>query len=266
MLRAAAVLPARFTAAPAVAAAEELRSPLLRVLGAPRGGGGRSMLVGRRARFCSNSSASDSEASAVEAKAEDAVVAEGEADGKASSAIVPTTPRPEDFLTVVALPLPHRPLFPGFYMPIYVKDQKLLQALIENRRRSAPYAGAFLLKDEEGTDPNIVTSSDSEKIINDLKGKELLKRLHEVGTLAQITSIQGDQVVLLGHRRIRITETVEEDPLTVKVDHLKENPYNKEEDVIKATSIEVISTLREVLRTSSLWKDHVQTYTQVWLP
>jgi ATP-dependent Lon protease len=47
---------------------------------------------------------------------------------------------------------------------------------------------------------------------------------------------------------------------------LQENPYNKEEDVIKATSFEVISTLREVLRTSSLWKDHVQTYTQVWLP
>uniref|UniRef100_A0A804MU88 Lon protease homolog, mitochondrial n=1 Tax=Zea mays TaxID=4577 RepID=A0A804MU88_MAIZE len=53
---------------------------------------------------------------------------------------------------------------------------------------------------------------------------------------------------------------VEEDPLTVKVDHLK--PYNKDDDVIKATSFEVISTLREVLRTSSLWKDHVQTYTQ----
>ncbi|TVU37125.1 hypothetical protein EJB05_10421 [Eragrostis curvula] len=259
---AAAVFPARFAAAPAVAAAEELRSPLLRVLGTLRGGGGRhSMLMGRRARFCSNS-ASDSEAAAAEVKAEDAAVAEGEADGKASSAIVPTTPRPEDFLTVLALPLPHRPLFPGFYMPIYVKDQKLLQALIESRRRSAPYAGAFLLKDEEGTDPNIVTSSDSEKSIDDLKGKELLKRLHEVGTLAQITSIQGDQVVLLGHRRLRITEMVEEDPLTVKVDHLKELPYNKEDDVIKATSFEVISTLREVLRTSSLWKDHVQTYTQ----
>ncbi|XP_062189526.1 lon protease homolog, mitochondrial isoform X2 [Phragmites australis] len=147
-------------------------------------------------------------------------------------------------------------------MPIYVKDQKLLQALIENRKRSVPYAGAFLLKDEEGTDPNIVTGSDSEKSIDDLKGKDLLKRLHEVGTLAQITSIQGDQVVLLGHRRLRITEMVEEDPLTVKVDHLKEKPYNKEDDVIKATTFEVISTLREVLKTSSLWKDHVQTYTQ----
>lgn len=25
------------------------------------------------------------------------------------------------FVQVIALPLPHRPLFPGFYMPIYVK-------------------------------------------------------------------------------------------------------------------------------------------------
>jgi hypothetical protein len=45
----------------------------------------------------------------------------------------------------------------------------------------------------------------------------------------------------------------------------QENPYNKDDDVMKATSFEVISTLREVLRTSSLWKDHVQTYQQVWL-
>lgn len=42
------------------------------------------------------------------------------------------------------------------------------------------------MKDEEGTDPNIVTGSDSEKNIDDLKGKDLLKRLHEVGTLAQV--------------------------------------------------------------------------------
>lgn len=264
MLRAAAggaaVFPSRFAAAPAVAAVEEVRSPLLRVLGALRGG--RVSTLGRRARFCSNSAGSDSEAAAAEAKAEDAVAAEGEADGKASSAIVPTVLRPEDCLSVIALPLPHRPLFPGFYMPIYVKDQKLLQALVENRKRSIPYAGAFLVKDEEGTDPNIVTSSDSDKSIDDLKGKELLQRLNEVGTLAQITSIQGDQVVLLGHRRLKITEMVQEDPLTVKVDHLKEKPYDKDDDVIKATSFEVISTLREVLKASSLWKDHVQTYTQ----
>ncbi|KMZ60664.1 hypothetical protein ZOSMA_581G00030, partial [Zostera marina] len=77
-----------------------------------------------------------------------------------------------------------------------------------------------------------------------------------------ITNIQGDQVILIGHRRLRITEMVEEDPLTVKVDHLKDKPFNKDDDVIKATSFEVIETLRDVLKSSSLWRDHVQTYTQ----
>ncbi|KAK3198811.1 hypothetical protein Dsin_022226 [Dipteronia sinensis] len=59
-----------------------------------------------------------------------------------------------------------------------------------------------------------------------------------------------------------ISLQVSEDPLTVKIDHLKDNPYDKDDDVIKATSFEVISTLRDVLKTSSLWRDHVQTYTQ----
>lgn len=98
---AAAIFPARFAAAPAVAAAEELRSPLLRVIGTLRGGRG-SVLLGRRARFCSNSSASDSEAAAAEAeaKAADATAAEGEADSKASSAIVPTSTNIDDCLSV----------------------------------------------------------------------------------------------------------------------------------------------------------------------
>lgn len=44
---------------------------------------------------------------------------------------------------------------------------------------------------------------------------------------------------------------------------LQELPFDKEDDVIKATSFEVISTLRDVLKTSNLWRDHVQTYQQV---
>lgn len=211
--------------------------------------------------FCSDST-DGSEPVEPESEAKRPEVEGEEAESKSSSAIVPTVFRPEDYLTVLALPLPHRPLFPGFYMPIYVKDPKLLAALVESRKRQAPYAGAFLLKDEPGTDPSVASGSDTDKNIYELKGKELFNRLNEVGTLAQITSIQGDQVVLIGHRRLRITEVVSEDPLTVKVDHLKDKPYNKDDDVIKATSFEVISTLRDVLKTSSLWRDHVQTYTQ----
>jgi hypothetical protein len=75
-------------------------------------------------------------------------------------------------------------------LALYVhQDPKLLQTLVENRKRSIPYAGAFLVKDDEGTDSNTVPSSDSEKNIHNLKGKELLKRLHDVGTLAQVLGI-----------------------------------------------------------------------------
>ena len=69
-----------------------------------------------------------------------------------------------------------------------MQDPKLLAALQESRKRQAPYAGAFLVKDEPGTDPSLVSGSESEKKnIYDLKGKDLLNRLHEVGTLAQVT-------------------------------------------------------------------------------
>ncbi|XP_027363657.1 lon protease homolog 1, mitochondrial isoform X1 [Abrus precatorius] len=232
--------------------AHDSTSPLLKVLSSL---GGLSRRSGGRFFFCSDSSDGSDQVVDAEVKAAE------ESQSKAS-AIVPTYPRPEDYLTVLALPLIHRPLFPGFYMPVFVKDPKLLAALQESRERQAPYAGAFLLKDEPEADPSTVSSSDTEKNVYDLKGKELFNRLHEVGTLAQISSIHGDQVILIGHRRLRITEMVSEDPLTVKVDHLKDKPYNKDDDIIKATSFEVISTLRDVLKTSSLWRDHVQTYTK----
>ncbi|KAL2247191.1 UNVERIFIED_CONTAM: Lon protease, mitochondrial [Sesamum indicum] len=231
------------------------REPVSTLLRVPRGHN-RSPHLFRRF-FCSDSTDGSDPVDPAGSDMKRVEAGEETPESKSSSAIVPTVVKPEDCLTVIALPLPHRPLFPGFYMPIYVKDPKLLAALVESRKRQAPYTGAFLLKDEEGTE-----GSDAEKNIYDLKGKDLLNRLHEVGTLAQITSIQGDQVVLIGHRRLRITEMVSEDPLTVKVDHLKEKPYDKDDDILKATSFEVISTLRDVLKTSPLWRDHAQTYTQ----
>ncbi|XP_068658607.1 lon protease homolog, mitochondrial-like [Aristolochia californica] len=217
------------------------------------------LLLGKRVLFFCSETGDGSEAAGVKADEENAAE---EVESKTSSAIVPTNPKPEDYLSVIALPLQHRPLFPGFYMPISVKDPKLLAALVECRRRQAPYAGAFLLKDEPGSDSGLPSGSEPDKNAYGFKGQELFKRLHEVGTLAQISSIHGDQVMLLGHRRLRITEMVSEDPLTVNVDHLKDKPYDKEDDVIKATAFEVISTLRDVLKTSSLWRDHAQTYTQ----
>ncbi|XP_047339241.1 lon protease homolog 1, mitochondrial-like [Impatiens glandulifera] len=236
-------------------------TPLLRIFGSLRESTRPNTGLCWRVFFCSESGGDGSEPFADStSEAKPAEVETEESDPK-SSAIVPIF-NPDDCLTVLALPLPHRPLFPGFYMPIAVKDPKLLAALTASKKRQAPYAGAFLVKDDPGSESNLTSISDTDKSVYNLKGKDLLNRLHEVGTLAQISSIQGDQVVLIGHRRLRITEMVSDHPLTVKVEHLKDTPYDKDDDLIKATSFEVISTLRDVLKTSTLWRDHVQTYSQ----
>lgn len=73
-----------------------------------------------------------------------------------------------------------------YFTLVILQDPKLLAALVESRKRHAPYAGAFLIKDEPGTDSSVTSGSDTEKSIYELKGKELLDRLHEVGTLAQV--------------------------------------------------------------------------------
>ena len=67
----------------------------------------------------------------------------------------------------------------------FFQDPKVLAALQESRRRQALYAGAFLLKDATSTDSS--SSTETEKNINELKGKDLLERLQEVGTLAQVS-------------------------------------------------------------------------------
>ncbi|KAF2540817.1 hypothetical protein F2Q68_00033166 [Brassica cretica] len=208
--------------------------------------------LGRRRAFCSNQSdaAADPKSDASNPEASDT---------KSSSSVVvsTTTTSLDDYQTVIALPLPKKPLFPGFYMPIYVKDRKLIEALQESMRRQTPYAGAFLLKDDEASADSSSSSStcETENVLEKFKGKELLNRMHEVGTLAQISSIQGEQVILIGRRRLRITDMVSEDPLSVKVEHIKNKAYDKDDDVIKATYFEVMSTLRDVLKTTSLWRD-----------
>lgn len=105
---------------------------------------------------------------------------------------------PEVYPEVLALPIVRRPLFPGFYKAVVVKDPQVIEAIKEAVKVGQPYLGAFLLKDEK-IDTDIITSLDM---------------VYDVGVFAQITSIFGSKgadgkdesltCVLYPHRRIKI--------------------------------------------------------------
>lgn len=118
---------------------------------------------------------------------------------------------PENYPQVLALPIARRPLFPGFYKAVVVKDSDVTGAIKELLRRGQPYVGAFLLKDEE----------------NDVDKIKSLDQVYPVGVFAQITSVfpagggmmrekDGEQqqqepgltAVLYPHRRIKITDLI----------------------------------------------------------
>ncbi|KIV89412.1 ATP-dependent protease La [Exophiala mesophila] len=103
---------------------------------------------------------------------------------------------PEVYPQVMAIPIAKRPLFPGFYKAITIRDPNVVAAIQEMMRRGQPYVGAFLFKDDTA-DKDIIEKVDD---------------VHEVGVFAQITSafpVHGDEhsltAVLYPHRRIKMS-------------------------------------------------------------
>ncbi|KAJ7554808.1 hypothetical protein O6H91_05G010100 [Diphasiastrum complanatum] len=222
-----------------------------------------------------------SEESAAAAEAE---VKEGESvpvaedAAQSTSAIVPAGPRAENFPRVLAVPVTRRPLFPGFYTPVNIKDPKLAEALTELRARGTPYVGVFLsksseqlrkeLKEKEAHDKGQPAEQDAHED-DEVTGRALYGRLHEYGTFAQVLNViksaDGDglgQVILMGHRRLRLTGMVTEDPLTVSVEHVKEKSYDDSSDIMKATFLEVVGTLKDLIRFNPLYKENIQVFVQ----
>lgn len=55
---------------------------------------------------------------------------------------------PDIYPQVLALPITRRPLFPGFYKAVVIRNPAVIAAIKESIKRGQPYIGAFLLKDE----------------------------------------------------------------------------------------------------------------------
>lgn len=115
---------------------------------------------------------------------------------------------PEIYPQVMALPITKRPLFPGFYKAVTIKDPAVAGAIKEMMNKGQPYIGAFLFKDENA-DGDVIESLDE---------------VYETGVFAQITSafpVNGEEgaitAVLYPHRRIKITNLLPRNPDAEKV-------------------------------------------------
>ena len=106
---------------------------------------------------------------------------------------------PDVYPQVMAIPLAKRPLFPGFYKAITIRDQNVISALHEMMKRGQSYVGAFLFKDET-SDKDIIENKED---------------VHEIGVFAQVTSLfpvskddHSITAVLYPHRRIKMTRLI----------------------------------------------------------
>ncbi|KZV64508.1 ATP-dependent protease La [Peniophora sp. CONT] len=226
---------------------------------------------------------------------------------------------PEVYPQVLALPIARRPLFPGFYKAVVVRDPQVVAAIKEMMKRGQPYLGAFLLKDDQ-TDSDVITDLDS---------------VHPVGVFAQITSVfsansgagtatgagkeddktgqpqqEGLTAVLYPHRRIRITDLVKaggKGPAMVKVENAEQaaedsqvptppatpepetadslhpaplqtsflhkhdisivnienlptQPYNKDDQYIRAFMAEIVTVFKDIAQLNPLFRDQITNF------
>ncbi|KAI1639866.1 ATP-dependent protease La [Biscogniauxia mediterranea] len=106
---------------------------------------------------------------------------------------------PDVYPQVMAIPIAKRPLFPGFYKAITIKDPQVSAAVMDMIKRGQPYVGAFLFKDENADEDVIRDAND----------------VYDTGVFAQITSafpVQGEQssltAILYPHRRIKLSALI----------------------------------------------------------
>lgn len=202
---------------------------------------------------------------------------------------------PDVYPQVMAIPIAKRPLFPGFYKAITIRDPNVAAAIQEMMRRGQPYVGAFLFKDEEA-DGDVIESLDD---------------VYNVGVFAQITAaypIRGETTgvtaVLYPHRRIKISsliapndpsrtappeqaprggdvvasfeEGVPEPPprehyeptsflrkypvSLVNVENLVEQPHDKKSSLLRAVTSEIVNVCKEIATLNPLFRDQISAF------
>ena len=167
------------------------------------------------------------------------------------------TPKGEERSLVTALsypsqlylmPLNRRPFFPGMAAPIVIEPGLYYEVLKMVAKTEHKCLGLFLTHKE---DANIY--------------KLKIDDLHNVGVVARILRIipmeqGGAQVVLNMEKRVSIVKPVKSKYLVAQVKYHEDPPLERLSRELKAYSISIITTIKELLKLNPLFKEELQIF------
>ncbi|GIL92222.1 hypothetical protein Vretimale_18475 [Volvox reticuliferus] len=187
--------------------------------------------------------------------------------GSTEDALVPSGPERKHH-KVFVVELSRKPLFPGIYTPVMInKNEALVKEIMEVKKQGAQaYVGAFLRRasEQHHLSPQPYPGLQNGEHGGPEEAAHAASHLYDIGTFAQVhTVLAGDagdsaQLLLLGHRRVRKTGVISSDPLRVHIDHLRDESYTSD-DILKATSMEIVNTMRDLLQLNPLYGEQFRT-------
>jgi ATP-dependent Lon protease len=146
------------------------------------------------------------------------------------------------------LPINRRPFFPGMAAPILIEPGSFYEMLKMVAKTDHKCMGLFLTKLEDAD-------------IYKIKGPDL----HKVGVLARILRIipleqGGAQVIFNMEKRIILDEMITDKYLKARVIYHEDPPAEELSKELKAYSINIITTIKELLKLNPLFKEELQVF------
>ncbi len=149
---------------------------------------------------------------------------------------------------VFVIPLNRRPFFPGMAAPIVIEPGPFYEVLKLVAKSEHKCMGLFLTKKE---DANVY-----EVGLDDLHGVGVLARILRIIPMEQ----GGAQVVLNMEKRILIKRLLKSKYLRVSIQVHEDHPSNKLSKELKAYSISIITTIKDLLKLNPLFKEELQIF------
>lgn len=184
---------------------------------------------------------------------------------------------PDHYPEVTAVPVNRRPVFPGFYKTITIRDPQVVAALTEALKSGRPYVGLFLQRDSDSENDasksSNVSSNVSERDASALNDRiTKMDDVYPVGVFAKIINVipmpspspssanPAMTVIVYPHRRIRAVELLTEPGAQVsrmRTENVKEESYTRGDRTIRALTQEIFSTLADVAKLNAFFREHI---------